>query len=218
MKNTQVNLQPVKFAVYTVITLWFLGVLSMGLLGLYSSNPGKPPLYLGLSITLPILFFVAWYWRRGSLWAFAQTFNLKTVTLLHVWRVLGIVFLIDYAQGRLPGGFAFPAGIGDIFTALAAVPVALAVSRRVPGARNWFVAWNIFGLVDLIVAVGSGILHSGSSLGILAGSGPTTLLMSQIPLSMIPTFLVPLFVLLHLLALARAKEVEGESTMVGMTA
>ena len=48
---------------------------------------------------------------------------------------------------------------------------------------------------------------SGSTLGVLTGTGPSTLLMSELPRSMIPTFLVPLFILLHLLALARREEV-----------
>jgi hypothetical protein len=51
-----------------------------------------------------------------------------------------------------------------------------------------------------------GILHSPSSIGILAGAGPTTQLMSQLPRCMVPTFLVPVFMLLHLLALARRHE------------
>ena len=54
------------------------------------------------------------------------------------------------------------------------------------------------------IAVGG---DEGCSLGILAGSGPTTLLMGEFPRSMIPTFFVPSFILLHLLALLRRKEV-----------
>lgn len=218
MKNNHVNKQSVKVAVYTMIALWFLFALLMGVLGGYVGGPGKPPLYLGLTLGLPILFFVVWYLRRGSLWSFAQTLDLRVVTLLHVWRLLGIVFLINYFQGQLPGGFALPAGIGDIIAALAAVPLALAISHRTHGVEKWFLAWNIFGLVDLIVAVSSGILHSPSSFGILAGAGSTTLMMSQFPLSMVPTFFVPLFILLHLLALARRSEVKDESLVVGNSA
>jgi hypothetical protein len=210
MKNKHSNKQSVKVAVYTVIALWFLFALLMGVLGRYASGPGKPPLYLGLTLGLPMLLFVVWYLRRGSLWSFAQTLDLRLIISLHVWRLLGIVFLIDYFQGQLPGGFALPAGIGDIIVALTAVPLALAISHKTHGVEKWFLAWNIFGLLDLITAVGSGILHSPSSFGILAGAGPTTLMMSQFPLSMVPTFFVPLFILLHLLALARRGEVESE--------
>ena len=40
----------------------------------------------------------------------------------------------------------------------------------------------------------------------MAGGGPSTQLMGQFPLSLIPTFFVPVFILLHLVALARAKD------------
>jgi hypothetical protein len=213
MKNNH-NHRPVKIAVFTVIVIWFLFALTMGILGQFVSGAQKPPLDLGLALALPVIFFVAGYLRRRSLWAFAQTLNLKLIVLLHVWRLVAIAFLVNYAQGRLPGGFALPAGIGDIITALAAIPLVLAMSNPAPGIRKRFIAWNIFGLVDLMVAAGSGILHSASSFGILTGNGANTLLMSQFPLSMVPTFFVPLFILLHLLALSRANEVESESRTV----
>jgi hypothetical protein len=211
MQNSHANHRSVKVAVYTVIALWFLFSLSMGIRGRFIGRPDKSPLALGLALGLPILLFVTAYLRRGSLWAFAHTLDLRLVVLPHLWRLVAIVFLIDYSQGRLPGGFALPAGIGDIVTALGAVPLALALSHGASGVRKRFVAWNIFGLIDLVVAVSSGILHSKSSFGVLVGAGPTTLLMSQFPLCMVPTFFVPLFMLLHLLALARTNEVGSAS-------
>jgi hypothetical protein len=120
---------------------------------------------------------------------------------------MALDFLLCAAAGTLPIGFALPAGLGDILTGLAAIPLAFALSNGTPGTRKKFVAWNIFGLLDLLVAVSMGILHSGSSLGLLAGSGPTTQLMTELPRSMVPTFLVPMFMLLHLLGWARRNEV-----------
>ena len=209
MKNNPANHQSVKFAVFGVLALWFLFALFMSLSGRYAGGPDKPPLLLGLTVGLPILFFAAAYLRRGSLRAFAHTLDLGRLTQLNVIRIIGLWFIADYALGRLPAGFALPAGIGDVTTALAAVPLALALSHRTPGVRKWFIVWNIFGLADLLIAVSSGILYSESSIGFLAGGGPSTRLVSQFPLSLIPTFFVPLLILLHLLALARRNEVPG---------
>jgi hypothetical protein len=83
----------------------------------------------------------------------------------------------------------------------------VAISRDNAGARARFVAWNFLGIFDLVLAVTMGILNSPSAFGILAGSGPTTLLMSQFPRSLIPTFFVPLYIVLHLLALVRRREI-----------
>jgi len=115
--------------------------------------------------------------------------------------------LYRYLRGQLPGGFALPAGIGDILVASTAIPMALAISRKAPSVGKKFVAWNVLGIIDLCVAVGTGILFSQSALGVLAGNGPTTFIMGNFPHALIPTFFVPLFILLHLLALARRNEV-----------
>jgi hypothetical protein len=54
-------------------------------------------------------------------------------------------------------------------------------------------------MLDLVVAVGSGVLHSPTSAGVLAGP-VTTAIMGSPPVSLIPTFLVPLALNLHVAA------------------
>jgi len=86
--------------------------------------------------------------------------------------VIGAMFLALYAFGLLPGLFAWPAGLGDAAVGLAAPFVLLAMLR---GAPNWprRVAWlNIAGLVDFAGAIGTGVLTSNSSLGVLADGAP----------------------------------------------
>jgi hypothetical protein len=72
--------------------------------------------------------------------------------------------------------------------------------------RTRFIAWNLFGLLDLVVAITLGILHSPGPAGLLTGAGATTSLMAELPRSIIPTFFVPLFMMLHLLGLSRRGE------------
>lgn len=102
------------------------------------------------------------------------------------------------AQGRLPAMFALPAGLGDIAVGLAAPSVARRLARGT-GHRQavWF---NLLGIVDLVVAVG---------LGLLGGLGPYRLLhvtpstepLSLLPLALIPTMAVPLAIALHVTSL-----------------
>jgi hypothetical protein len=194
--------------VYSMLALWFLASLILSLEGFFQTGPAGLPLPLGLSVSIPIVVLATLYALSGTLRAFADSVDLRAIVAFNILRVVGLDFVICYAQGRLPAGFAFPAGFGDILTGLLAIPLLLAMSGVQPSSvRKWFVAWNLLGLTDLIVAVASGILHSGSKLGILTGDGPTTLLMSQYPRALIPTFLVPIYILLHLLALVRRREV-----------
>ena len=104
--------------------------------------------------------------------------------------------------GRLPGGFAIPEGLGDAVAAAGALAL-LPSLRRGTESRTWLLVWNTFGLVDLLSALMVGVLSSNGPLGVLSRGGVTTELMVTFPVSLIPTFLVPLFILLHLLTFAR---------------
>ena len=64
-------------------------------------------------------------------------------------------------------------------------------------------AWNLFGILDLVVAVSTGALSSGFVFG-LAGK-VTTAPMAQLPLVFIPAYFVPLFIMFHLAALFQAR-------------
>jgi hypothetical protein len=91
--------------------------------------------------------------------------------------------------GILPAGFALPAGIGDALTGLAAPFVAAAIAQRRPGAHRWAVAWNWFGIIDLIVAPVAAVLSGAQVAAIL-------------PLGLIPIFLgPPLGILTHIYSL-----------------
>ncbi len=70
-------------------------------------------------------------------------------------------------------------------------------------ASRLFLVWNLLGILDLVVAVSTGVLSSGFIFG-LAG-GITTAPMAQLPLVLIPAFFVPLFIMFHLTALLQAR-------------
>ncbi len=65
-----------------------------------------------------------------------------------------------------------------------------------------FYAWTIAGAVDLVLAVTLGALHSTALTP--AGPGVTTDVVGLLPLSLIPTFGVPLTLALHAIAWYRA--------------
>src|SRR5262249_30255722 len=74
------------------------------------------------------------------------------------FRVLGGLFLIRYIQGQLPGVFAIPAGVGDVLTGILAPIIAYWWYTGRPYARGAAIAWNLFGMADLINAVTIGTL------------------------------------------------------------
>lgn len=137
--------------------------------------------------------------------------DLRLLTAIQSWRVIGITFLGLYTFGLLPGLFASVAGIGDAAVGSAAPFVALVMVRRVPSWRRQ-VAWlNIAGLVDFVGAVGTGVLTSNSSLGFPA-DGVARASMGALPLSLIPTFAVPLWIIFHLISLLQIRRLTRAGT------
>lgn len=182
-----------------VLAGWFLLALAGSLLGVFDSEP-RPPLLLGLAAVVPVAVFLLCYLTSAAFRDFVSILDLRALTLAQAWRVGGIVFVILYVGGLLPGVFALPAGWGDFAVGVTAPLVARYWKRPFP--RRFFAAWNVLGILDLVLAVTLGVLSSATPVGVLAGD-VTTRLMGRFPLSLIPTFFVPQLLILHLISLIR---------------
>jgi hypothetical protein len=109
----------------------------------------------------------------------------------HAFRLVGVVFLITMALGHLPALFAVPAGIGDVATAIAAPFI---VRRLARGSGRRAALWlNAFGMTDLVLAIGLGALTGFQLIAVNPSAAPIT----QLPLALIPTAVVPLLFALH---------------------
>jgi hypothetical protein len=65
-------------------------------------------------------------------------------------------------------------------------------------------AWNLFGLADLAIAVTAGFVTTPSPFQLFAFELPSELV-TQFPLVLVPVFLVPISVLLHLASMAKLR-------------
>ena len=182
-----------------VLAVWFLFALGGSLLGLFDSGP-RPPLLLGLAAAVPVAAFVVCYLTSPEFREFVLSLDLRGLALAQTFRVVGIVFVILYSLGALPGAFALPAGWGDFAIGITAPVVAWYWKRPFP--KRTFILWNVLGCLDLVSAMTLGVLASASPVGILGGD-VTTRLMGEFPLSLIPTFFVPLLLIFHLICFIR---------------
>ena len=79
---------------------------------------------------------------------------LVPILLLHSLRHLGLMFLAPGAvDPGMPGSFAWPAALGDLVTALLALAALVAVVEGWRFARSLVWAFNIFGTLDLALAI-----------------------------------------------------------------
>jgi hypothetical protein len=183
-----------------VLGLWFLGALWGGAAGVFQAAPSRPPLALLVAVVGPPLVFAVAYRVSRGFRAFVLGIDLRWLTAVQSWRVIGIMFLALYAFGLLPGLFAWPAGLGDVAVGVAAPFVLLAMVRNAPRWPRYVVWLNIAGLLDFAGAVGTGVLASDPSFGFVA-AGAQGASLAALPLSLVPTFAVPLWIIFHLISL-----------------
>ncbi|MFK2879437.1 hypothetical protein ISP25_20390 [Rhodanobacter hydrolyticus] len=183
---------------------WFGLVVSLGISGAFVGRPGQPPVAIAIGVGAPLLMFFAWLRFSPSFRAFVLSLDLRLITAMQAWRWAGLGFLSLYAHNVLPAMFALPAGLGDMAVGFAAPWMILALVRRsdFAGSRA-FVRWNLFGMLDLAVAIVLGTLSATLSSG--AAGEITTAPMATLPLLVIPAFLVPLFLMLHTAALMQSR-------------
>jgi len=181
-----------------LLGVWFIVSLSLSALHLLRTGAGQPPLPLLLSATVPIALFLLWFATSEGFRQFALSLDPQVLTIVQAWRMGGYAFVALYSQGILPGLFALPAGLGDMAIGATAPLVALklATSRR----RQGFIWWQVLGILDLVVAVSLGAVA-----GLINPNPVGTSVMTVLPLSLIPGFAVPLFVILHIINIAQAR-------------
>ena len=124
--------------------------------------------------------------------------NQKNLIRMHVWRLEGVVFLLLMAAGQVPALFAIPAGIGDMLVGATSFWVARKFDE--PGGRRRAIVFNVLGLTDLIVAVTLGVTTNPGPAQLFLTT-PAATMLTQFPLTLVPTFLVPLAATLHVISL-----------------
>jgi hypothetical protein len=202
LDNGRLSLKPL---VFTALALWLGLITFLGSQGAFVGRAGSPPLPIFLGFAIPLAVFFAAYLGWGAFRAFVLGADLRFVAAIQAWRWAGLGFLSLYAYGVLPGLFAFPAGLGDMAVGFAAPWILLGLVRHPSFATSRrFVIWNIMGILDLVVAVSMGAICSGFLQGVTGNV--TTAPMAQLPLLLIPAYMVPLFIMLHFTALAQARQ------------
>jgi hypothetical protein len=180
--------------------VWFMLALTGSLLGTFVIARGRLPLVFGLTVGGPVILFVLSYLFSQTFRRFVQTLvgDPWAITALQAYRVIGVFFIVLASRNALPAVFALPAGYGDIFIGITAPLTALAWSSGTRFGKVIFVLWNVLGILDLLTAVSLGTLSPYFQAGPV-----TTASLLVFPLSLIPTFAVPISFILHVAGLGQ---------------
>jgi hypothetical protein len=173
---------------------WLAAAIALGCSGLLRSvRPPAPQIMIfGLTGML-----IAAYWLSGSFRDWVKALDLRVIVALHLTRFVGFYFLWLYGRGELPYRFAVTGGWGDIVVATGAAVIL--ASWPGFGARRWVLfIWNIYGLVDILFVVTTAAAEAMAMPASMAA-------LLRMPLSLLPTFLVPLIIGSHLLLFSRLR-------------
>ena len=164
-----------------VAAVWLIGVFLLGAGNVFRNDvlTTRIPIAIGATLFVGYLLLLSPTFRR-----IVDAVPQHWLIGIQTFRILGGLFLVRYFAGELPGLFALPAGIGDVATGLLAPFVAYAWYSGKPYARGVAIAWNLFGMADLVNAVALGALTGGGG-GIV------------FPIVLVPVYGVPRAFLIH---------------------
>ena len=174
---------------------WLGIVLALGSAHAFQSRSQGVP-WIALGVGAPIVVGFVAFFLSPQVRRIVESIPQAWLLAAQWPRLVGAAFLVLLAEHRLPAVFARPAGWGDILIGVAALPVAYAYLAGRSWSRPLAVAFNLLGIADLVVAVGTGFLASPSPFRLFF-SQPSTSLMTVLPMVLVPAFLVPFWILVH---------------------
>jgi hypothetical protein len=180
------------------LAVWALAVTVLGLQGRFVQPDGNAVPPVGIALGIAFLVLAVAFGTSPSLRSLFT--NQRHLIRLNLWRLEGAVFLLLMFNGQMPALWALPAGIGDI--AIGATSFWVADRLNMPGGKQIAIAFNLFGLADLIVAIGLGMTTNVGPLHLFR-TVPSSELVTHFPLVLVPTFLVPLAFTLHIVSLTQ---------------
>jgi len=194
-----------------LIVGWLVFAFAASALRLFTNDSNRIGFAVALAASVPILIFAFWFAMSRGFRNFTLSLNPRALTVAQTGRILGFVFVLLEARGALPAVFAKPAGYGDMLIGITASLVGFTLAE--PKHRSSFIGWQVLGITDLILAVGLGVLAP-----VLTPDGALISRMTILPLSLVPTFLVPLFFIFHVISIAQARSWRFAATDPGQSA
>ena len=174
--------------------VWLIGATAIGLTGVLSTMRFGPQL-VALALTILAVYVSS---RVTPVRESVDALPLQALVGIHATRFIGIVFLLLGERSEISPLFAQRAGWGDITTAaIAVVLLLIGLATTVP--RGALLAWNVFGMLDLIVAVGT------ATFVVVRGDVPGMEPLLRLPLILVPIFAVPLLFATHVAIFRRLR-------------
>lgn len=172
----------------TPVLCWLLAAALVGLTGLLR-NTALPAAGLCAVLLLAALGVLA---VMPGLRRKALAVSIEHLVALSLIRFFGLYLIWLQRRGLIASDMALLAGWGPLIVALGAIVVLFVLKRDRAAARSAVLVWNIVGVLDILM-VYAVIVRMAAPDPLVQGG------FASLPLSLLPTFAVPLLAVTHIL-------------------
>lgn len=186
---------------FFILLMWILiqGILTTS--GFYSITNTMPPrllLMIAPALLCIILLFIS---KKGR--AYIDSFNIKTLTILHVVRIpVEITLYFLFIQKMVPELTTFEGRNFDVLSGLSAPVIWYFAFVKKKLSTKMLLLWNILALGLVLNIVVHGILAAPSAFQQLAFEQPNTAVL-YFPFNYLPSVVVPLVLFAHLASIRK---------------
>lgn len=182
------------------ISMWILGVSILAISGLFKDFSGLPP--RPFFVLFPAMITVVYWSLRPKTGPLLQHISPRSLIGIQGFRVPIEIFLwLLYLAGEIPIQMTFEGQNFDILTGVFGL-LLYGLWPRIPQAlqRKLWLSFNLIGLGLLFNIVITALLSMPTALRFFMNE-PANRIVTTFPLILLPTVLVPLALLFHLLSL-----------------
>jgi hypothetical protein len=186
---------------FIFLICYYLYVALMSMTGIFKVNVLPPRILVFTALPL-LLFYFLIIFRAKLFWKLLEKISLTTLVRLHVFRFVGVFFIIAWAYKALPTYFALSAGIGDIFAAVTGLIAIQFIRNKHKHYKTITLIWNIIGFWDIMNVLVSAIIITKQS---LENGTQGVVAMADFPFALIPAFAPATIVFLHIAIFKKLK-------------
>lgn len=173
-----------------VMAAWLATMYALVTKGFFSAT-GVPQLSFSLAVVIPVILGYLAIRQFSPLQQAVDNMTTGDFLQLQYWRsAFGIMFFFTAA---LPMWFKYIGGLGDIAAGIGAFIALTCFRKGFTTERQAIIRGNLVGILDFIVvlSLGAGVVLQSQS--------------PDIAFDLIPLYVVPIFILLHLFSLQRLR-------------
>ncbi len=141
-------------------------------------------------------FFILVPNARRVLTQWIMSVSLRQLTWIHIIRIAAIGTILKLLKGSLPAHFIVPVGIPDFFFGLSVPIMDWIVFRKKRIGRKGLILWNVVGFLLFFPTLILLYLSVPSPIQVFF-EGPNTLEVFRFPMALVPTFIAPVFIIIH---------------------